>query len=83
MYKLSISKGGELFNILLENIISFVLEALNCTFHLLAQVEILSKSRFKISTVSEGSDPDTNKLVSSAKIKNVSFYFLCDVIHIY
>ena len=58
-----------MFNILLEKIISLVFKALNFTFHLVAQMEIFSKSEFKILAVSEGSDPVAKRLVSSAKIK--------------
>ena len=61
--------GGELFNTLFEKIIFFVLDALKVTFHFKAQLDIFCKSLFKISAVSAGSDPDTNRDVSSAKIK--------------
>ena len=48
---------------------SLVFEALNVTFHLVAQVEFFCKSLFKMLAVSLGSDPVANKQVSSAKIK--------------
>ena len=53
----------------LRTAISFVFLALNVTFHLVAQTEIFSKSLLRISTVSAGSHPVANRLVSSAKIR--------------
>ena len=53
--------GGELFNILLEKIISLVFPALNVTFHLRAQIEILFKSLLSCSAVSAGSYFQTSK----------------------
>ena len=38
------SKGGELFNCLLENIMSLLFDALNVTFQVLAQEAIFAKS---------------------------------------
>ena len=58
-----------MFSTLSEKIIFFVFEALNLTFHFVAQLEIFCKSLFKISAVSAGSVPETNREVSSAKIK--------------
>ena len=62
-------KGGELFRTLFVKIMSFVFDALNCTFHFAAHKEIFSRSLFRICAVSEGSNPLENRLVSSAKIK--------------
>ena len=62
-------KWGELFNNLFANIILFVLLVLNFTFHCSAQDEIFCKSLLRITDVSAGSEPETNKEVSSAKIK--------------
>ena len=58
-----------MFRILLEKIIFLVLVVLNFTFHFFAQDEIFCKSLFRISEVSAGSEPETNKEVSSAKIE--------------
>ena len=61
--------GGELLSVLLENIISFDLEALYVTFHILAQAEILSKSLLMAAVVKFGSLPTAVKQVSSANSK--------------
>ena len=61
------TKGGELLRTLFENIMSFVLEALNLTFHTFAQLEIFIKSLFNISAVSFGSFPIARSEQSSAK----------------
>ena len=67
-------RGGELFNNLFENIMSLDFPGLKVTFHLVAHSEILSRSLFKISAVSVGSETVANNDVSSAKIK-ISFYY--------
>ena len=61
--------GGELLSVLFEKIILLVLAELNLTFHFVAQFEIFCRSLLRICAVSVGSAPETNKEVSSAKIK--------------
>ena len=62
-------RGGELFNTLFEKIKSLDFSALKVTFHNFAQLEILTKSLFSISAVSEGSFPLAKREQSSAKSK--------------
>ena len=59
--------GGELLVTLLEKMISLDFEALNETFQIFAQLEILTKSLFSAAEVRFGSLPTAVRHVSSAK----------------
>ena len=74
--------GGELFNILFVKIISLDFKELKVTFHLSAQVDILSKSLFNLFAVSVGSIPLAKETAIISKYQNITLQFFYNIINV-